>query len=82
MVEEVAALVVLVAMLAAAISVGLRGTEIISGTREISFLEVHLGMITHTTVMIIRTLAIMTTMLADQAIDGAVSYLFDRDSAV
>lgn len=74
--------VVAAAILAVTISVGLRGTEIISGTREISFLEVPLGMITHTTGMIIRTTAIMTTMLTDQAIDGAVSHLFDRDSAV
>ena len=80
MVEEAAALAA--AMVAAAISAGLRGTEIISGTREISFLEVPLGMITHTTGMIIRTMAIITTMLADQAIDGAVSHLFDRHSAV
>ena len=69
-------------VVAAAIPVGLRGTEIISGTREISFMEVPLGMITHTTGMIIRTMAIMTTILADQAIDGDVSHLFDRDSAV
>src|ERR1700752_4460505 len=46
-----------------------RGTEIISGTMEISFLEIPSGMITHTTDMIIRTtgmiirtMAIMTTM--------------------
>src|ERR1700736_4885441 len=42
----------------------LRGTEIISGARDISFLEIPFGMITHTTGMIIRTTAIMTTMLA------------------
>ena len=40
------------------------GTGIISGTTEISFLEMPLRMITHTTGSTIRTTAIMTTMLA------------------
>ena len=40
------------------------GIGIISGTMEISFLEMPLRMITHTTGSTIRTTAIMTTMLA------------------
>jgi hypothetical protein len=39
-------------------------TEIISGTSEIPFLEIPFGMITHTMGMIIRTTAMMMTMLA------------------
>jgi len=39
----------------------LRGTEIISGTEEISFMEIHFSLITHTG-MTIRTTATMTRM--------------------
>jgi hypothetical protein len=53
------------------------GTEITSGTGEISFLEIPsititptTGMITHTTGMMIRTTAIMTTMLATITTDN------------
>jgi hypothetical protein len=48
----------------------LRGTKIISDTIDISLLEIHLGMITHTTGMIIRTTAIMTTMPATIPMDN------------
>src|ERR1700740_3025159 len=55
----------------------LRGTTIISGTMDISFLEIPFGMITHTTDMIIhttgmiiRTMAIMTTMPASIPMDN------------
>ena len=78
MVEEVA-----ISVAAAAISLGmpdtashntkertLRGTKIISGTRDISFLEIPFGMITHTTGMIIRTTAIITTMPATIPMDN------------
>ena len=41
----------------------LRGTEIISGTEEISFMEIHFSLITHTG-MTIRTTATMTRMPA------------------
>ena len=39
--------------------------EIISDTRAISFLEIPFGMITHTTIMAIRTTDIMTIMRRD-----------------
>src|SRR5438132_11857610 len=48
----------------------LRRTKIISDTMGISFLEIPLGMITHTTAMTIRTTAIMTTILANILMDN------------
>ena len=47
----------------------LRGTKINSGTEIVSFLEIPLGMITHTMGLIIRTTVIMMTMPATIPMD-------------